>query len=142
VGGKPAARVPLVPDVSVQDVDGYRVTLDTGGPLAALRKSQLSFSLARDGVPVRDLEPLHGAPGQLVVVSEDRKRFLPTRAIAASAGATGPDVSFACRFPVAGIYKAWGRFQRQGRVMTAAFTLRVLPADVTSAAEPTGSPDE
>ena len=41
--------------ILVKNVDGYTITLDTDGPLVAFGPSRLSFALAHDGAPVRDL---------------------------------------------------------------------------------------
>jgi hypothetical protein len=38
----------------------------------------------------------------------------------------GPSVSFLANFPRPGLYRAWGRFQHEGRLMTADFTFEAV----------------
>jgi hypothetical protein len=37
----------------------------------------------------------------------------------------GPSVSFMANFPKPGLYRAWGQFQHEGRLLTADFTFEV-----------------
>jgi hypothetical protein len=125
VAGPVSARAPLDPDpTTVKTIDGITVTLRPDGPVAPLHPSTLTFSFTRDGTPVRDLEPVSGALGHLVVVAENRTHFVYARA-REPGGSTGPDVTFGCVFPVAGIYKMWGQFRRVGKVLTVPFTVRI-----------------
>jgi hypothetical protein len=127
VGGRPIESDVVEPDTSLtKTIDGATVTLRLGGPLVPLREHELTFSFMRDGVPLKDLEPFDGRSGHLVVVSGDRLHFDHVRPRAAT---TGPDVTFPCVFPTAGVYRVWGQFQRAGTPMTAAFTLRVALPD-------------
>jgi hypothetical protein len=127
VGGRPSESVALEPDQDLaKTIDGVQVSLRPSAPLVPLRELMLTFSFARDGAPVRDLEPFDGRSGHLVIVSQDRQHFEHVRPRAIS---TGPDVAFPCVFPTAGLYRVWGQFQRGGAVMTASFTLRVTLPD-------------
>jgi hypothetical protein len=69
------------------------------------------------------------AGGHSVIISSDLKEFLhvhPTEDVDANWHG-GPDISFRTNFPKPGLYKAWGQFQHQGRVITAAgYILKVL----------------
>jgi hypothetical protein len=38
----------------------------------------------------------------------------------------GPSVSFLANFPKPGLYRAWGQFQHEGRLLTADFTFEVV----------------
>jgi hypothetical protein len=123
VAGTSPPAVPLVPDDQAEKiVDGFTARLASTTPLAAGKNLSLVVSLVRDGAPVRDLEPFLGAMGHLIIVSADRARFVHSHPVAAS---RGPAVSFQCRFPAPGVYKAWAQFQHAGRVLTIPFTLRV-----------------
>ena len=45
----------------------------------------------------------------------------------------GPDVVFHTNFPKAGLYKVWGQFQHQDRIITAAFVVNVAAGEVGAA---------
>src|SRR5919197_1179905 len=81
------------------------------------------------GSPITNLEPLMAAGGHSVIISSDLREFLhvhPTEGVDAN-WRGGPDISFKTSFPKPGLYKAWGQFQHQGRVITAAgYVLRVV----------------
>ena len=38
----------------------------------------------------------------------------------------GPSVSFLANFPKSGLYRAWGQFQHEGRLLTGDFTFEVV----------------
>ncbi len=105
--------------------------------------------------PVTDLQPYLGAMGHAVILSADTKIYLHTHPMDESGGdissmgdssmadmggmdnhkradsstgnaqTGGPDVIFHTVFPAAGLYKIWGQFQHQGRIITAPFVLNV-----------------
>lgn len=130
VAGTAPPPVALVPDgAQAKLVDGLTARLTPSAPLVAGRNLALTVSLARDGTPVTDLEPLLGALGHLIIVSADRQRFVHSHPVErrGAAPAHGPDVRFQCQFPAPGVYKAWAQVQRAGRVVTVPFTLRVAP---------------
>ncbi len=136
VAGTPPAAVTLVPDAAAaKTVDGITARLSPSAGLAAGRNVELVVSLGRDGVPVTDLEPFLGAMGHIIIVSDDRQRFVHSHPIERRgiAPSRGPDVRFQCQFPTGGIYKAWAQFQRGGRVLTVPFTLQVAAAPITPA---------
>jgi hypothetical protein len=130
VAGTPPPAVPLVPDDRREKtVDGFTARLTSATPLVAGQNLALVVSLARDGKPVTDLEPFLGAMGHLIIVSADRERFVHSHPVERrSPAGRGPDVSFQCRFPVAGTYKAWAQFQHDGHVLTVPFTMTVPAA--------------
>jgi hypothetical protein len=89
------------------------------------RKYQISLNIG--GKPVTDLEPLMGAGGHSVIISSDIREFLhvhPTEEVDRS-WKGGPDISFRTNFPKPGLYKAWGQFQHQGKLVIADFILEV-----------------
>lgn len=95
-------------DISLEQVSGaYRI----------------SFSvLAPDGTPVTDLEPYLGAMGHLVVISADGMEYVHAHPVD---GAPAGPVVFEAHFPGPGLYKAWGEFQRAGKVHAVPFALEV-----------------
>jgi plastocyanin len=68
-----------------------------------------------------------GAGGHSVIISSDIREFLhvhPTQEVDRN-WKGGPDISFRTNFPKPGLYKAWGQFQHQGRIVVADFNLKV-----------------
>ncbi|WFR72008.1 hypothetical protein P9209_25995 [Prescottella defluvii] len=106
-------------------VDGYTVTLDgdlttAGGPL--------TFRVARDGVPVTDLDPYLGAYGHLVALRTGDLAYLhvhPEGEPGDGTTAPGPNVTFHAQAPSAGTYRLFLDFQHEGTVHTAEFTVPV-----------------
>lgn len=128
VQGTPAPSAPLHESAAAGRLVGeYRVGLTASPlPLKANDEATLTFTLSRDGKPVTDLEPYLGAGGHCVVLSEDTKDYLHSHPLELPGGAaTGPQVTFHTRFPRSGLYKVWGQFQHQGKVLVADFVVRV-----------------
>ena len=75
------------------------------------------------GNALADLEPYLGAMGHLVVIGAGTGEYVHAHAETQSA----PDgrVKFAAHIAQPGIYKAWGQFQRNGRVFTIPAVLEV-----------------
>ncbi|MFI8883733.1 hypothetical protein [Streptomyces sp. NPDC053813] len=113
---RPAA---LPAPAAVAEVDGYRVTL--GGELRAGQAGELTPSISRNGRPVTDLEPYLGAYGHLVALRAGDLAYLHVHP---EEGDPGPVVSFAATAPSAGTYRLFLDFKHQGKVRTAAFTVR------------------
>jgi heavy metal-binding protein len=133
VEGDPRPTVPLVvDDTETRKVDGYEVRL-AHGPLLPNAECAMTFTLARGGRPVSDLEPFLGAMGHLVMISEDRAAYVHSHPLEKDA-TTGPAVTFRTIFSRTGTYKAWGQFQRHGRVLTVPFVV-----EVTNDGKPTGA---
>jgi Heavy metal binding domain len=124
------AAVPeLMPGSAEQVVDGVKVRLEVGKPVA-FRPLDLrfTFSEARTGTPIEDLQPFLGASGHLLVVSSDATTAIhghPERNPTA-----GPVVAFAPLIPSPGLYKMWVQVQRAGKVITAPFVIEVKPASL------------
>ncbi len=106
----PAARATAVSD------GGYDVRLDAARARPG-RQAELSFTITKDGAPVRP-EPYLGAGGHLVALREGDLAFLHVHP--ADGG-----VSFAATFPTAGSYRLFLQFKDEGRVHTVAFTQEV-----------------
>ncbi len=148
-------RVHAIPE-GQPDVPGgaeYRVSMR--GEPAHLRAGEAATLLFRvenaQGQPLRDLEPYLGALGHAVVLSTDGHTYLHAHPMEvgmqmgakpaarremhdAPPSAGGPEVRFHTQFPRAGVYKTWGQFQHDGKIIIAAFIVNVdAPAAVKAA---------
>ncbi len=134
----PFTPVPLPEPAARSVVDSYDVAL-AGTPVAG-EESELTFTVSRNGKPVRDLEPYLGAFGHLVSLRTGDLAYLHTHpAQEAHAGDRGgPQVTFATTFPTAGTYRLFLDYQHGGEVRTAAFTVKVRASGTTT--EPTAKP--
>lgn len=76
-----------------------------------------------DGSPITNLQPYLGGMGHLVVIGAKTGEYVHAH----PESETAPDgkVLFAVHFRQPGLYKAWGQFQRQGRVFTVPVVLSV-----------------
>ncbi len=104
-------------------VDGYTVTL--AGDLVAGASSKLTLSVAKDGVPITDLQPYLGAYGHLVALRDGDLAYLhvhPDGAPGDGKTAAGPGVTFYAEVPSNGSYRLYLDFQHAGKVRTAEFT--------------------
>jgi hypothetical protein len=131
----PANIVPdqtLVKNV-VADGQSYQVSLDFQREqhLTSGRNVTITFGI-RDvnGKPISNLEPLMAAGGHCVIIDSDAREFLhvhPAEEVVDVTGwRGGPSVSFLANFPKPGLYRAWGQFQHEGRLLTADFTFEVV----------------
>lgn len=136
--GIPAAAVKLaVDDNAPKVIDGYTVTLGTGGTVKTGAAATLGFTLSQGTTPITTLAPYLGAMGHLVVLSEDGREFVHSHPVgdheghAATSG--GPTVAFEAHFKVPGLYKAWGQFnvgtKDKERIITAPFVFEVAKGD-------------
>ncbi len=130
VPGAPPAAVPLDLDTNpTKLIDGYRIHLDTGGPITIGGSTTLTYTISTPGAPgqpdtpISDLEPYLGALGHLIIVSQDRSQFVHSHP--REGPSRGPQVDFSARFTAPGRYKAWAQFQHKGKVITAPFVFDV-----------------
>jgi uncharacterized membrane protein len=97
--------------------------------LSAGIESYLLFRLSVDGQPLTDLQPYLGAMGHCVIVSEDGQTYLhshPEQLFNPTPDARGgPAVMFHTIFPRPGLYKVWGQFQRNEKVIISSFVVKV-----------------
>lgn len=136
-GTAPAAKALKIDTGAPKTIDGYTVTLDTGGPVKTGGSTHLAYTIAKDGKPVTTLEPYLGAMGHLVIISEDRTQFVhshPHESGEHAAGSQtekrgGPKVDFEAHFTVPGVYKGWAQFQHSGKVITVPYTFDVAKGD-------------
>lgn len=97
-------------------------------PNAHAGASLLSISVARDGVPVTNLQPYLGALGHLVIIDESVTKYIHSHPLTEGATSGGPEVAFHAEFPAAGTYRAWFQVQYEGQVLTADFPIEVADA--------------
>lgn len=119
-GPLPPSPSPLVPDDLSQAklVDGVQVFL-------AKEAESLTFTLRQDG-RIPELTPYLGADGHAIAI---REGSLDLVHIHPQGPARAGQVSFQASFPSAGTYKLWGEFQPAGRLIQAAFVVRVSAAE-------------
>jgi len=151
-GVAPAAK-PLAVDAGTpKTIDGYTVSLDTGGPVKTGAATHMVYTVTKDGKPVSDLQPYLGAMGHLVIISSDLREFVhshPHEGGEHAAGAHddkgkgehghagdkkgGPKVDFEAHFKAAGVYKGWAQFQHMGKVITVPMTFNVAKGEASDA---------
>jgi len=143
-GAAPAPVKLTVDDRAPKTIDGYTVTLDTGGPVKTGGETHLAFTITKDGKPVTTLAPYLGAMGHLVVISEDRTEFVHSHPHEEgeehAKPSTGPKVDFEAMFMKPGLYKGWGQFnvgtKESEKILTAPFTFEVKQGDAAAPAKP------
>jgi hypothetical protein len=116
----------------VSDGQTYQVTLNFQGERLGVGKDiKMTFEIRdSNGNPISNLEPLMAAGGHCVIIDADGHEFLHVHPaeevddVASWRG--GPSVSFLANFPKPGLYRAWGQFQHEGRLLTAEFTFEVV----------------
>ena len=146
VAGNSRPEQELKPDISlVQAASGMKVELKPDGEIKANDPVWLFFNIsdARTNEPVVDLEKYEGEDMRLVIVSQDLKEFVHLERPPAS-GAPEKDnrpemqtngiraahtVPAYLTFPKGGLYKIWAQFQRQGKVITVPFVVKVKAAE-------------
>ncbi|MFC3762594.1 hypothetical protein ACFOUW_17255 [Tenggerimyces flavus] len=117
--------VPLPAVTPKSTLEGYDVSI--AGHAVAGEESTLTFTLAKNGKQLADLQPYLGAFGHLVSLRASDLAYLHTHpAEEAHAGDTGgPAIEFATTFPTPGTYRLFLDFQHAGQVHTAEFTVEV-----------------
>ncbi|MFJ8132770.1 hypothetical protein [Streptomyces hydrogenans] len=130
------APQPLPAAASTAAVDGYQVRL--GGTLDPGKAGELRLTVSKGGKPVTDLEPYLGAYGHLVALRQGDLAYLHVHP---NEGGPGPDVSFTATAPSGGTYRLFLDFQHEGKVRTAAFTVKAGAATATPTA-PAATPSE
>jgi hypothetical protein len=126
IAGNPASTqpVPLGQPTTTDAVDGNTVGLVVKPGASDLEK-KLEFTLTRDGKNITDLQKYLGALGHLVVIREGDLEYIHTHTEATDITKQNGKVDFTVDFTQPGSYKAFGQFQRAGKVMTASFTIVV-----------------
>jgi hypothetical protein len=116
----------------VTEGQSYQITLDFQREnLGVGRNIKMTFEIRdANGKPISNLEPLMAAGGHCVIIDANGQEFLhvhPTEEVDddVTRWRGGPSVSFLANFPKPGLYRAWGQFQHEGRLLTADFTFEV-----------------
>ena len=122
VAGPERPVVPLVEDDRPKRVNGYEISL-SHTPLTVGADCTMTFTVARRGKPVTDLEPFLGTAGHLIMISQDHAAYVHSHPVSPD---SGPRIEFQTRFGRSGLYKAWGQFQHRGRVLTVPFVVEVM----------------
>ena len=131
----------LTPDRTfAKTVDGVEVRLQAEATkLIAGEESDvpIHFVDSATGEPVKDLQRYLGAFGHAMMLSEDMTEHVhahPEEMLEGTAitDGGGPDLVFHALFPKPGNYRIWLQFQRNNRVSTVPFTVRVLRAGETA----------
>lgn len=130
VSGAVPKATPLVPAGTKNTVEGITANLKAVAPIPVGRSTVLTFKLTDDatGKPITDLEPYLGAFGHLMIIHQDGQTVVhshPAEDEAGLAASKQGNVAFNARFPKPGIYKAWGQFQRGGKVITIPLVLSI-----------------
>ncbi|WP_282697170.1 hypothetical protein [Streptomyces sp. CC208A] len=123
-----SAPKPLPAVAPTATVDGYQVRL--GGTLDPGKAGELRLTVTKGGKPVTDLEPYLGAYGHLVALRQGDLAYLHVHP---NEGGPGPDVSFTATAPSPGTYRLFLDFQHEGKVRTAAFTVKAGATGATPA---------
>jgi hypothetical protein len=117
----------------VAEGHNYQITLNCQPeqqPVAG-RNVKMTFEIRdANGKPISNLEPLMAAGGHCVIIDADSREFLhvhPAEEIPEDVASWrgGPSISFLANFPRPGLYRTWGQFQHEGRLITADFTFEV-----------------
>ncbi len=129
-GAKPTWNTTLTPTPFIATVDGITANLDAKDKILPIgRTTPLGFRLTdANNKPITDLETYLGAFGHLMIIHQDGQTFVhshPQEDEAGIARSKSGTVVFDARFPKAGRYKAWGQFQRGGKVITIPFVFDV-----------------
>lgn len=113
----------LVADSAPKIVDGMRISLDASKMKAGeTQPVAIRIDDAATGAPLTDREEHLGAGAHMLAVAADMTEAVHDH----SRDPVGaPAVSFHPLIPRRGIYKAWFRFQRAGRVSTVDFVIDV-----------------
>ena len=107
---------PRTPAPSTRDsVGSYDVALH------AADDGTMTLRVTREGEPVIDLQPYLGASGHLVVIRRGSLDYLHAHP---EDGPPGPEVAFTVELDKPGVHRLFFDFKHQGRVRTAAFTVR------------------
>lgn len=148
-GTAPAAKALVIDADKPKTIDGYTVSLDTGGPVKTGGSTHMAYTVTKDGKSVTTLQPYLGAMGHLVIISEDRTQFVHSHPHEggehAGSAMGGPKVDFEAHFTVPGTYKGWAQFnvgtKDKEQVITVPFTFSVAKGDSKDAGHGEGGHD-
>ena len=120
-----AGTTPLPAAAGTTQVDGYTITLGSGGLMAGMTHT-LSATLSRDGKPVTDLQPYLDTYAHLTAFHNGDLAFAhlhPQGAVNGEHG--GPTLTFEAMLTRPGNWRLFLQFQTGGTLHTAAITVTV-----------------
>ncbi len=142
--GDLTASIPsLMPDTSfTKTADGVTVSLQvTPAKLISGEETDIPihFTDEKTGEPVTNLQRYLGAFGHAMMLSDDMTEHVhahPEEMLEGTAitEGGGPALTFHALFPKPGVYRLWLQYQRNGRLSTIPFTVRVTRPGETFAA--------
>ena len=142
--GDLTASIPsLMPDTSfTKTADGVTVSLQvTPAKLISGEETDIPihFTDEKTGEPVTNLQRYLGAFGHAMMLSDDMTEHVhahPEEMLEGTAitEGGGPDLTFHALFPKPGVYRLWLQYQRNGKLSTIPFTVRVTRPGETFAA--------
>jgi hypothetical protein len=121
-------------------VDGYTVTVD--GTLTPGKHSALALRIAKDGIPVTDLQPYLGAYGHLVALREGDLAYLHVHPGGEPGDGTtqpGPEIQFGAEVPSTSRYHLYLDFRHNDVVRTAHLILDASRVDSKATQPSSGS---
>lgn len=147
VEGAMREKVALAADAKLEKtIEGLRVEMKPDAELVAGKELMLDFNVfdAKTNKPATNLEKYLGEYAHFVIISEDLKQFVHAHPMSKDShnekqdeskphnhddkteGSTSPStISAHTSFPTVGIYKVWGQFQREGKVINVPFIVNV-----------------
>lgn len=124
-GELPAPSILMPSETLVAQVDGVQVELTFAEE--PLPQTQLSmtytFTDAKTGEPIDDLELYLGAVGHVVAIDQSMRQFIHIHPL--NWASKGPQAVFGVSFPVNGLYKIWGQFQHKGKTVVVPFVVKI-----------------
>lgn len=112
--------VPLGEESRTSTVGDYAITLHAPEKISYGSMVMLSFDVAKNGVPVHDLDKFLGEDMHLAIWQEGLMHFEHAHPMMMDG-----QMMFHVAFPTPGTYKLYPQFQHQGKVITAEFLLKV-----------------
>ena len=143
-GDLTASLPTLTPDTTLtKTADGVTVALQaTPAKLISGEETDIPilFVDEKTGEPVKDLQRYLGAFGHAMMLSADMTEHVhahPEEMLEGTAVTQGggPDLTFHALFPKPGVYRIWLQFQRNSRLTTVPFTVRVSRVGETAASQ-------
>lgn len=131
IGNPVHKSIPIIKDRQyTKNIEGkYQISLKLPKEIKANNDIDIVFGISNTtGYPITDLQPLMGAGGHCVIISNNIREFLhvhPIKEVDAN-WKGGPDVYFRTNIPIPGLYKIWGQFQHLDELITADFILEVV----------------
>jgi hypothetical protein len=128
VEGDSRVDEPVEADIDlVKEIGDLKVTMSFSPDLVRLKPEQMvminfQFADALTGEPVK-MEPYLDTPGHCVIVDRRMEQYLHVHA--AVEMSADSSVMFHTSFPKSGIYKLWGQFQHDGKVITVPYVIEM-----------------